>query len=478
VKLTPLVLAGSLIANLALVAALVLRAPTSSAPGPAAPDKPVVGRAGDKSAEALRAALASGDAAALEAAGLPAEAARQLAVGRAFSRLTPRQGSRTDGRWWRSANSGKSREQELVAQRELSDALVALLGYDPLGFGGANSELLSFLPPAKREALRRITQDYDEMMAKFSATGIQLPSDREKLRLLRAERERDIAAALTPAEFADYELRMSPSAANVRARFGDALESEDDFRKVFALQKAYDEKFPSDSFTGRVTPEMMQQRSAAERQLQDDIRAALGDDRYAALRRASDSDLRNVESLATRLNLPADTTNRVATARDQYALESQRIMANAALDPAQRRAQILDLGTKAKADLVRTLGAEAADAYSQRSPWMSMLQGGIGYTTDPRNAPPGAVARLGGQTVFPVMPAGATGPGATRQVVNVVGGVPGAPTDGGMFFLGGTPQPRENVQVISVMTGETRTTAPATGSTSTAAPAPAPPPPR
>ncbi|HUR60480.1 MAG TPA: hypothetical protein VM029_22345, partial [Opitutaceae bacterium] len=354
------------------------------------------------------------------------------------------------------------------ARRELSEASAAVLGTDIFS-NERESTPLSFLPAAKREALWRITQDYDEMMARFGASGIQLPSDREKLRLLRAERERDIAALLTPAELADYELRTSPSAANIRARFGDAIESEDEFRKLFAAQRAFDEKFPRDAFAGRVTPELMQQRAAAEQQLQADIRSALGDDRYAALRRASDSDLRNVESLATRLNLPADTTNRVATTRDQYALESQRIMANASLDPAQRRTQIQDLGTRAKAELTRTLGAEAADAYSQRSPWMSMLQGGIGYTTDPRNAPAGGVA-LGGQSVFPVMPAGANNLGATRQIVNIVGSGPGAPADSGTIFLNaGTAQPREVMQVISVGTSEVRSTAPA-GTATTPAP--------
>ena len=39
-------------------------------------------------------------------------------------------------------------------------------------------------------------KDYDEMMAKFSTGGVQLASDKERLRLLRAERARDIAALL------------------------------------------------------------------------------------------------------------------------------------------------------------------------------------------------------------------------------------------------------------------------------------------
>lgn len=488
-KLAPLLLTVSLIANAALIGALAWRSPTVIPPKAAGATHPATRAVGaDLSSNALRAALAAGDAAALEAAGLPADMARQLMLGRAFSRFGERmratQTAATDGKWWQNRPAGSGyREEALLARRELSDAMLAAFGED-FGLGGGDGAQLSFLALGKRDALRRITQDYDEMMAKFSTSGVQLPSDREKLRLLRAERDRDIAALLTPAEFSDYELRTSGSAANLRARYGDAIESEDDFRKLFALQKAFDEKFPRDAFTGRITPEAVQQRATADRQMQDEMRAVLGDDKYAALRRAADSDLRNVDSLVSRLNLPADTTNRVASARDSYSTESQRISADPALTPALRREKIQELATRAKGELARTLGAEAAEAYGQRSPWVSLLQGGIAFSTNPKDSPAGALGGPGGQSVFPVMPAGAGGaPGATRQTVNIVsGGGAGGPTDGGAFFFNASPpQQRDNTQVISVVTGSP---APGDGQPPTTPPrtpppgSPAPPPPR
>lgn len=386
-----------------------------------------------------------------------------------------------EGKWWRNRAAGPgSREDMLLARREMSDAMLAAFG-DDFGLGGSDGGQLGFLSTAKREALRRVNQDYDEMMAKFGASGIQLPSDREKLRLLRAERDRDIAALLTPAELADYELRTSGSAASLRARYGDAIENEDDFRKLFALQKSFDEKYSREALAGRMTPETLQQRSAAERQLQEDMRNAIGGEKFAALRRATDSDLRNVESLAARLNLPPGTTDRVAAARETYSTQSQQISADPALTPPQRRDKIQELATRAKSDLVRTLGAEAADAYGQRSPWVSMLQGGVAFSTNPKDAPGGG-AGAAGQSVFPVMPAGADAGGATRQVVNIVtGGTAGGVGEGGgqFFFNATTPQPRDTTQVISVVTGSA---APGGGhpttTTTTQPPAtPAPPPP-
>jgi hypothetical protein len=325
----------------------------------------------------------------------------------------------------------------------LSAALLAAFG-DDFGLGGGDAAQFSFLAPDKRAALKRITQDYDEMIAKYSANGLQLASDREKLQLLRAERQRDIAGLLSPAELAEYEMRTSSSAAMLRARYGDAIASEEDFRKLYGLQKAFDDQYPMPN--GRVTPDFMRERAAAQRQLQADMRTALGADAYAALTRAADPDLRTIDSLASRLNLPAGTSDQIAAARDSYAAESQRISADTSLNPQQRQAQLRDLGNRAKASIIGTLGSEAADAYAQRSPWLNMLQGGMAFsTTPPGDGMMGAMA--GGAGVYPVMPPG--GPGGvaggavTRQIVNYASSDAGpttgaAPAADTMFFSIGT----------------------------------------
>jgi hypothetical protein len=455
VKPITLLLAGSLLANAALVGFFALRAkPTPSAAVAAKASS--LTRAGDGSAnlDALRAALASGDAAALEAAGVSPEVARELAIGRTFSRMAEKirsaQGKGTaDGRWWRSRSGFATpavREQELLARRELSDALIAAFG-DDLGLSGMDSSQLAFLAPAKREALRKINQDYDEMMAKFGAGGVQLASDREKLRLLRLERERDVAALLTPEERLAYEMRTSPSGNSVKARYGDAIESEAEFQKIYALQKAFDESFPRDALTGRISPETMRARADAERQLEANIRAAVGDERYAALRRSADPDLRTIDALANRLNLPPSTTDQVLASRDSYSAESQRISNDTSLAVSQRRAEIQALANKAKSELARTLGGEAADAYAQRSPWMNMLQNGMAYSTTPPDGTPGSFFAGPVQSVYPVLPAGVTPPGAQRQfVINATpptDAVPGS----GAFVSGG------NVQVMTFSGG-------------------------
>ena len=487
-----LLLAASLIANVAFVAFVATR-PTEHSPAAAsAPAAPTPAAA--PSAAALRAALASGDAAALQAAGLAPDLAREVALSRSLSRVFEKihaaQGATSaDGHWWRSQNpGGLSREQQLLLRREFTAALTASFG-DDLGLfsSAADAGKFNFLSPAKRAALRNITEDYDEMMAKFGANDLQLASDKEKLKLLRAERDRDIAALLTPAELADYELRTSPSAATVRSRYGAALASEDDFKKIYALQKAFDEKFPAVALSGNIPPETLRGRADAQRQLQDDIRSALGDDRYAALRRANDTELRTLDSLVSRLGLPADTTDRVATARETYAAESQRINADPALALPDRRAQLQALGTKARTELASTLGTEVADAFAPRAAWIGLLQNGLAFSTSAVANTPGSLSLSGGPapSVFPIMPAGLPGATGQRQVVNFVSstsdsGAGNVPSGGTLFLGGASGEPTtRTMQVMSFSSSSTNSTGPdphgsTPTTTTTVTPAPAP----
>ena len=59
-----------------------------------------------------------------------------------------------------------------------------------------------------------------------------------------------------------------------------------------------------------------------------------------------------------------------------------------------------------------------------------MLQNGMAYATTPQEGAPGSLLGGGGQTVYPVMPAGAVPAGAQRQfVINTSASVDG--TEGG-----------------------------------------------
>ena len=467
-KATVLLLAASLLANAAFIAVTATRPNFDSASSRATATTGAT--KSTASSDALRSALASGDAAALEAAGLSRDLACELALGRSISRLADKARATSaqatgDGKWWRNRSTAATRDAQLAARRELA----AALGID-LGLTGEITQF-PFLPAAKSDQLRKILADYQEMFAKFSPGGLQLPSDREKMRLLQAERERDIAALLSPEEKLAYDLRTSPSAATIRSRYGEAIESEAELQKIYALQKAFDDKFPREALTGRISAETLRARADAERQLDADLRAAVGDNRYAALRRASDTDVRTIDSLVSRLELPPATTDTVLAARDTYAAQSQRINSDTSIPFPERRTQIQALANQAKAEVTRTLGAEAGAAYAQASPWLNMLSSGTAYSTQPQPSSAGLIG-LSQQSVYPVLPAGINASGGTRQVV-----VSGAPVfDSAIAVerpLGGV-----QTQVMTFTTSDHMVTTPVTPPASTTTTTPAQPTPK
>jgi hypothetical protein len=180
------------------------------------------------------------------------------------------------------------------------------------------------------------------------------------------------------------------------------------------------------------------------------MRAGLGEEKYAALRRASDSDLRTIDALVSRLNLPTTTTSQVASARDTYAAESQRINADSSLSMQDRRAKIQELAQRAKTEVTQLLGSEAADAYSQRSSWLSFLQNGMAYSTTPSEAH-GNLMPFGGQSVFPVPPAGMAGPAGNRQVMSFSAGAVSSAGAAGYAVPVFAPAHMDNVQFTGTL---------------------------
>jgi hypothetical protein len=231
--------------------------------------------------------------------------------------------------------------------------------------------------------------------------GVSLPSDEAKLKLLREEKERDIAAALTPEEREQYELHLSPTALTIRSTYGDAIQTEDDYRKVYALRKAFDDQYRNAQRPGTVlSPEQAKERAEAQKQLDLQIRSVIGEDSFAATLRANDPDRKVLSSLQSRLNLPANVTDQVFAARESYAAQTQAIHTDANLTVAQQRAQITALANQAITDLTAKLGKDAADAYAQRAAWIQMLKSGSAYSTNPKDSPQGVYNSY--NSVFPL----------------------------------------------------------------------------
>ncbi|MFT3868276.1 MAG: hypothetical protein QM715_07245 [Nibricoccus sp.] len=412
-KLLPLLLVLSLAAN----AVLLFYKPGSSTQSKTTNtgNKNAVRRVSSASSKIpadLAAAFASGDEAALQAVGFSEDEAKGIVLSRLFTKLVAqlrefRAATPGDGqKYWQSGRSrfgGFTADQQAALnklEREFRDAVMKAFGDEEDGFFFGNNRY-RFLSPARRDEIRRIERDYEEMTAEVrrQQEGISLASDRAKMELLQKEKERDILAALTPEERELNELYNSSAANAVRNQYGDLLRNEGDFKKLYALQKAFEEQYPQRRDPGQRPNANIPGRAEAQKKLNEESLAILGEEAFAAYRKKNDSDLLALNALQSRLSLPAGTVEQVYAMRDTYAQQSQMINADTSLTSAQRNAQLTALATQAKNEAAAKLGQEGADAYAQRSAWIGLLNRGQAFSTDPKDGAGGDNLR---STVFPL----------------------------------------------------------------------------
>lgn len=413
-KALPLLLAASLVANAALIT-VNLRRDSSSGASAAAAASPAPAASSPHTGSAislppdLLAALNGDNPEALRdllrAAGLSDDMVRHLVQSTLwkkyearFKALDPRQNPDPGKPWWKDDRSQQNgwngmtkaqRDESRRLQREIRDESVRLFGSD------ANQnpwleQRYAFLAPEKRQALMDIQQDYQELMSEIQqeTQGFRLPSDAEKLRFLQAEQKRDIEALLSPQELRDYELRNSPTAQQLRWKMTQYDATEQEYMSIFPLQKAFDEKYNDNvgydpfgsPYTERVERDQnyWKERQAAEKKLQDDIRAIIGEERFAESIRRQDPDWQQLEAATRRLALAPDTPQKLFALREPASAAIKQIVENPALTNDQRKAELAAIAAKTRAEVRTALGEEGAQAYFKNNgmAWLKELEKG------------------------------------------------------------------------------------------------------
>ena len=394
-KALPVLLVASLLANAAFVTVTVRHSSSaSSSPTSAvsASSRPTAGTAsasptGLPSAETL-AKFDNTDLpayiVALRTAGLPPHLVRALVNAELNERFKAREEAlktkRKPANYWEpddyyenNQDTLENRLARIDLRREKDDLRKRLLGEDPPRADDTNP-----IPVAKRESIRRISEDYDAMIQQINMESRDNPltSDREKLTFLRAEKEKEIRALLTPEEYAAHELRTSDTSRQLRWQLGAFKPSEEEFLRIHALMRADPElsRNPDNSYG----EEDWQRRRDAEKKLRENLRAELGPERYKDYERAKDYSYQQLTQLNRRLNLPAAVINEIYDQKTTVPEAAIAIAKDPSRDLAAKRAAITQLVADTRLKVTDSLGAEAGEAYLKRGNihWLTNLEKG------------------------------------------------------------------------------------------------------
>jgi hypothetical protein len=256
----------------------------------------------------------------------------------------------------------------------MTDAMKDLLGPDYAMSGLSDEARATYqrtygdIPPEKILQIQEIMQDaylkqmteiYDKTVGGYN---VWLPEDSARLAAIEQERRAAIVAALTPEELERYDMRASNAAAGLRNQLMAFEPTEDEFRALFRLQQAFEEKFPSSAGVS-LNPDAIRERVIAEQQLRDDMAAALSPDRAAYYRIATEGGASAVARIVSRLDLPMSTVAQVMTVQREIQAQANGVRTDPTLSPEARNQALAALQQQANARVASHIGANGLAAY-------------------------------------------------------------------------------------------------------------------
>ncbi len=280
------------------------------------------------------------------------------------------------------ADELEKRRQLREIQAEKRAVLKELLGIDvPLDLlpstGSRNYDAyelaLKLLPVEKRDQVQLLQEGYwqqsDALRAKYK--NKRTAEYLEEYRLLTESHRQELAKVLTPADLENYEIRTSTSANRLGQQLVNFAPSEEEFRQVFRANRDFDDKVASLSGQGLEKKVVQQERAAATTERDEQLRIALGEQRFSEYQRAQDSNYRNLIRVAERYGLPQETVMQAYELEKSFGAQPVIFTDGNNPQTGDKREALKQLNEQ----LTGVLGEKAAKAYRR-------VRGGL-IVTDP-----------------------------------------------------------------------------------------------
>lgn len=285
------------------------------------------------------------------------------------------------GRYWLTVDKTETpqvrlrlRELEKEEQKLVKDLLGVELKRELSKYTGEEFSVentLSFLPAEKREQVAAMQEKYGELTQDIHARarGLLLPEDEEALRKIQLQRDAELAQILSPEELEGYQMRHSETANAVRESLDGFQPSEEEFQKIFRLQKAFDDQF--DQPLAGMDENALAMRAKAEETAaaawDGELQKALGPQRYAEYERTQDQEFRMLQQLGERYELPKEAINSVYDMKLAAERQKQQVELNANLTEQQREQMLAAIARETQRGVAGVMGEAAYKTYQRNA---------------------------------------------------------------------------------------------------------------
>lgn len=249
----------------------------------------------------------------------------------------------------------------------------------------------SFLPQDKQTQVQSLSEQYDEMEQDVysRARGLLVDADLEELKQIQRQRRAELASVLTSEELEEYELRHSDTADNLRGALGAFQPNEEEFRRVFRLQRTFDLEF-AQGFDNRDHAAMESQSRAAYQAgqaLNSELAKTLGLERFAQYQRAQDGDYRSLLQVTDRFGVSVDVAAKVYNMKQAAEAIKAQVESNPNLTDDQRAQAIAGIAKQTGRSVAAAMGDEVYNTYAKNGgEWLGNL-GEIDESRVPRPPP-------------------------------------------------------------------------------------------
>ncbi len=276
--------------------------------------------------------------------------------------------------YWKPADMAAIYDLDAQEQRRVR-AIMGSAGVEAPDEHAQRERLYGRIPPEKIEQVEKLARDYDELVAKFNRENADNfgEDQRAALRLMREERERDLAALLTPEELDDLVARRSEASTAVM-QVASAFEmSEVEFRALVAAEEHFNARLDP------LAPDLSGPRKyveAKDAQLAE-IRRVLGPERFEKYLEATEPVYRFAQAFVKGSGLPNSTAVALWQIDRDSNMRAGEILRQLGNDAPARDAALAKLRKETRQGALALLTPAQLEAFHRRggAMWLTLPSG-------------------------------------------------------------------------------------------------------